>query len=98
MAQDMVRKRIRKKERERENKEYIKNLKDVPCKDCGNRYPIYVMDFHHISPRDESLTIGKSLVNEMKGWGRKRIDEEIDKCVVLCSNCHRIRHYEQEVL
>jgi len=96
MAQDMVKHKIAKKKREIKQKEYIVSKKNVLCADCGNKFPSYVMDFHHLNEdiKDDHLK-GSSMSNKMKGWSTKRIDEELDKCVVLCANCHRIRHYKE---
>jgi predicted HNH restriction endonuclease len=46
-----------------------------------------VYDFHHIDPSIKEEGIG-TLIN--KGW--KRLEAELKKCIVLCSNCHRIEH------
>ena len=70
-------------------REYIDSKKNVPCADCGNSYPTKVMDFHHRNESEKDLFFESS---RMKLWSIKRIDEELDKCVVLCANCHRIRH------
>ncbi len=73
--------------------EYIDSKKNVPCRDCGNSFPTICMDFHHVGDKDPTLVKQrKSMKSWMKRWSIKRIDEELDKCVVLCSNCHRIRH------
>ena len=70
---------------------YIQEKRDQPCADCGKSYPICCMDFHHIGDKDPVL-IGVSTATRMMDWSIKRIDAELAKCVVLCSNCHRIRH------
>jgi hypothetical protein len=69
----------------------IKEAKDVPCMDCGIKYPHYVMDFDHL--KDKEFNIGGSRSNKTID----RIKLEIDKCEVVCSNCHRIRTYERRV-
>ena len=66
---------------------YIQDLKEkTPCMDCKYNYPYYVMDFDHVR--------GKKQANVMElvpSLSKKKIDEEIAKCEVVCSNCHRIR-------
>ncbi len=63
-------------------------LKSVPCSDCGVRYPPYVMDFDHLKPEEKEIKIGQ-------GWSITRTLAEIEKCEVVCSNCHRIREHER---
>ena len=59
----------------------------TPCAKCGEERP-YVIDFHHIDPSTKSFTIGTSY----RGDGEK-VREEIEKCICICSNCHREFHY-----
>lgn len=66
----------------------IREHKNVPCTDCGLRYPTYVMDFDH--RRGEKLANVGSLVGHANA---RRIREEIAKCEVVCANCHRERTY-----
>lgn len=64
----------------------IREAKDQPCADCGQRYPYYVMDFDHVR--------GVKKFNVGQGSWRKSmrvLNEEIAKCDVVCSNCHRER-------
>lgn len=68
---------------------WFNSLKDKPCADCGVKYPPFVMDFHHIDPKQKSFSIGRGRFRE----GRKKILDEIAKCILLCANCHRIREY-----
>jgi hypothetical protein len=68
-------------------KEEVNEIKSQPCMDCGVSYPPYVMDFDHRPGVDKG-----GLVSKLVGNGsRKRVYEEIAKCDVVCSNCHRIR-------
>ena len=54
------------------------------CNDCQQTYPIEVYDFHHLDATQKDGNIA-----QMK---RKQMELEISKCVLLCANCHRIRH------
>lgn len=80
----------RSRERRKRNKEWLCEIKDQPCVDCGLRWPPYVMDFHHRDPESKLLGVAKALVNK----GRQFVLDEIAKCDLLCSNCHRIRTHE----
>ena len=74
-------------QRHEEIKQYIRRAKDVPCADCSIKYPYYVMDFDHV--RGEKITDLAKVAR--LGWGKQKIDDEIDKCDVVCANCHRER-------
>lgn len=72
---------------------YLKDLKArTPCADCKIQYPYYVMDFDHIRGRKQ-----KNVMELIPTLSKKKIDEEIAKCEIVCSNCHRIRtHIRKE--
>jgi len=57
------------------------------CKDCSNVFPHYVYDFHHIDQDLKSANLNKLL-----NCSLEKVLEEIKNCVLLCANCHRIRH------
>jgi hypothetical protein len=69
---------------------FIDSFKARPCADCGKTYPPWVMDFDHRSGKDFDIAgaIGKCLSKE-------RIRAEIEKCDVVCSNCHRQRSHDR---
>lgn len=56
-----------------------------PCYDCGGAFPPESMDFDHVFGT-KSFEISKG---QIRSWDAIR--EEIDKCQVVCSNCHRVR-------
>ena len=67
--------------------------KSRPCMDCGKQYPSYVMDFDHV--RGEKKTeVGKMYNKTDLGTVRA----EMDKCDVVCSNCHRERTHVRKQL
>jgi hypothetical protein len=60
------------------------------CVDCGLKTAFMsVYDFHHKDPTSKEANIAY-LMDHVKAW--KQIQPELDKCVLLCANCHRIRH------
>jgi hypothetical protein len=72
--------------------EFLRETKDIPCKDCKNKYPYYVMDFDH--KRNKKFGLCGSYPKK----GKLQVLEEIKKCDVVCSNCHRIRTYKRRIL
>jgi len=59
--------------------------KELKCEKCGFSHPA-ALDFHHIDPSQKHFGISINKHN------KKEVLEEIKKCKVLCSNCHRIEH------
>lgn len=68
----------------------VLDAKDKPCADCGIQYPFYVMEFDH---RDRAAKVIELARAHLRG-SRKLILDEIAKCDVVCSNCHRQRTHE----
>lgn len=80
------------KERKQANMQWFKQRKQsLACKVCGFNHPA-VLDFDHRDPTQKFMEVG-TMVSE--GYSIDMIEAEIAKCDVLCSNCHRIRHYEE---
>ena len=67
---------------------WMASLKDHPCMDCSVQYPHYVMDWDHVHG-DKEFELGDA---RRDNTSRVRILAEIEKCELVCSNCHRIRH------
>lgn len=60
------------------------------CAICGYNKCAYALDFHHDGDKEFDISIavaGNRSINEVK--------KEMEKCIVLCSNCHRELHYGQ---
>ena len=64
----------------------VQTKKQEPCADCGVSYPYYVMDFDHVT--DDKVMMISQLV--LRGATTKLL-VELEKCEVVCANCHRIR-------
>jgi len=65
----------------------INEVKSKPCADCGVSYSYYVMDFDHRKDKNFSL----SQAWRFHSWSK--VLAEIEKCDVVCANCHRERTY-----
>ena len=56
------------------------------CVDCGLIDDPVVYDCHHLDPTKKDFSIAKTTKTF------KTLKPELDKCVLLCANCHRKRH------
>lgn len=85
-------------ERFRINKEIYLEYKGTECERCGYNDCDAALDFHHIIPEDKSFGIsrikkGISNVKELKDY----MIEELNKCEIICSNCHKEEHVDIEL-
>ena len=61
------------------------------CADCGLDIEGPVYDLHHRDPSVKEFTVGATA----RRWS-KIVEQEVDKCDLLCSVCHRLRHWREE--
>jgi Zn ribbon nucleic-acid-binding protein len=77
-----------------QRKQWYNDYKNtLSCSKCGFSNPI-ALDFHHLYPNEKDMTISKMVRN-----GKQSIEDirlEMARCIVLCSNCHRILHAEEK--
>jgi len=71
--------------------EMVEKAKDYPCVVCRIAYPIPVMDLHHADDSEKTVTT-VSLTGLTRTGPYDKLKEELDKCVPLCANCHRLVH------
>lgn len=62
--------------------------KTLCCSQCGFA-DHRALDFHHLDPNEKEFAIANFI---SRGASSARIKKEIQKCIVLCANCHRIEH------
>tara|TARA_Y100000310_G_scaffold334969_2_gene415897 strand:+ start:647 stop:1150 length:504 start_codon:yes stop_codon:yes gene_type:complete len=75
--------------RKKIREEFYEYKKTLSCSKCGDsRW--YVLDFHHKDSKKKDFLISKMVGG---GYSKNRIEEEVSKCIVLCSNCHRELHF-----
>jgi 5-methylcytosine-specific restriction endonuclease McrA len=69
----------------RDNKDAFVAYKGGECVCCGYSRTSSALEFHHVIPSDKEFSISCSSSLE-------KVYYELDKCVLLCSNCHREVH------
>lgn len=77
---------IRNEKQHAKLRDYVNDYKlDNPCKVCGETEPI-CLDFHHLTDKVDDVS------NLKRHGSLDKLIKEIDKCVILCANCHRKLH------
>lgn len=82
---------IRDKQRvyKRERKLWAIEYLGGKCNSCGNIFHPAVYEFHHIKPEDKDRDPSKMLQLSLE-----KLTNELNKCVLLCANCHRLTHHK----
>ena len=81
--------KVKSNKRKKKSRSDLNKLKSSPCKDCGQTYPPYVMDFDHVHGTKTNN------VSSISRNSTRLLKEEIEKCELVCANCHRIRTYNR---
>ena len=69
-------------------KEFQAYKNTLECCKCGEDTAC-CLDFHHRNPNQKEIEISKAI---RFGWGKERLQKEIDKCDIVCKNCHAKIH------
>lgn len=69
--------------------EWRKFKSTFKCVQCGFSHPAAI-DFHHVDK-----TNYRAVTDLVKNGNYTAAKKEVQKCVALCANCHRIHHYEE---
>jgi hypothetical protein len=77
----------RTKVKRKRNKEEAVEYMGGCCGKCGYNRNIATLEFHHSNPLEKEISPSK-LIN--RKWSI--LKEELHKCVLLCSNCHKEEH------
>lgn len=67
---------------------WMQNMKRKACGECGRTYPIAQMHWHHRNPSTKLFSLGRGAYRH----SREKILAEIEKCNLLCVDCHNERH------
>lgn len=69
---------------------YIEEKLQLKCQECDENH-IACLEFYHLDPKEKEENISK-----MVKYSLKRIEKEKNKCIILCSNCHRKLHWDND--
>lgn len=69
-------------------KKFLVEYKGERCQICGYNKCLHALEFHHLDPAKKDFTIASN----MKYNSLDKLKGEVDKCILVCSNCHREIH------
>lgn len=75
-------------EKQLQRKRKAVEYKGGKCCVCGYSHYIGALDFHHINPNEKTFNISK-----LRSYSWDVIKNEVDKCVLVCKNCHAEIHH-----
>jgi len=73
----------------------INKYEGLPCADCGGVLPFCAMDFDHRPEETKKFGVGTKGSLRATPETIKEVEEEVAKCDLICSNCHRVRTKER---
>ena len=76
------------KNRRKKLREMARDYKGGKCILCGYKKCQRALSFHHVNPKNKEFDLSSRGLT--RSW--ERIKKEIDKCVLLCANCHMEIH------
>ena len=80
------------KQRERANfrKAELVRLLGGKCVKCGYHENYAALEFHHMNPSEKSFQLD---ARHIANTSKELLMEEVEKCILLCSNCHKEIHH-----
>lgn len=83
---------VKRRKYQKSHRDWFIGIKQkLKCENCNDdRW--WVLDFHHIDSMDKDDDIARMMAS---GKAKKIILAEIEKCKILCANCHRDLHYRE---
>lgn len=78
--------------KQRNRQQWIDFKRTLKCTFCGEDHPA-TLDFHHTDPTKKDREVSYYV----KNYQYSRAMQEVEKCMVLCSNCHRKVHFGETI-
>ena len=83
----------RSEKRREEANRLLRSIKEESgCIDCKVKYPYYKLDFDHVRGKKKD-----NLSRMIRWYSFDEVMEEVKKCDIVCSNCHRERTYQRSI-
>ncbi len=76
----------------RANKQKVIELFGGRCQKCGGQFHPVCLEFHHVDPQTKEKNPSVYLK-----YNFDKIKDKFDNCVMVCSNCHKLIHFEYEM-
>lgn len=67
------------------------DYKGGECESCGYNKSVCSLDFHYVNPSDKEFGISGKI------YSYEKMKNEVDKCILVCRNCHGEIHEELEL-
>ena len=80
--------RTKQREDKRQRKLEAIEYKGGKCEQCLQTFHPSIYEFHHLNPEEKDRDPSKML-----SLSKERLYNELDKCKLLCANCHRFIHH-----
>ncbi len=91
MSKSAVQKKKHRELAKERNRRYVSQYKEYhKCAKCGEGRAV-CLDLHHTAPTTKLFEFNKAYKRSIRS-----IEAELKKCIVVCANCHRLIHAEQE--
>jgi hypothetical protein len=74
--------------RDKQRDEFLKFKATLKCSRCPENH-IACLEFHHTDPTKKDIEVSQASFR----WSMVRLKTEIEKCIILCANCHKKEHY-----
>jgi len=74
------------------NKVKAIEYKGGSCERCGYNKSTRALNFHHLNPDEKDFMISDN--GNLRSWDKIKV--ELDKCIMLCANCHMEEHDKLE--
>lgn len=83
---------VKQQERAIKRKIELIEYKGGKCEKCGYKKNFTALEFHHINPKEKEFQLDSRHLSNTR---IEKLKNEVDKCILLCSNCHRELHYPE---
>ena len=80
-------------EKRKKYKNLLVEYKGGKCEICGYDKCVKALEFHHINKETKKFSISDNAFNR----SLDELKKEVDKCILVCANCHRELHDKEEI-